>query len=87
MQAIINQAGDVLGHIAVQLMAMLDVRHIYLNGETAILHEYLGAAIKEALEHHGSTQAIASRLAITYEPDTDVATRGLLELTNRSFSV
>ena len=87
VQAIINQVGDVLGHVAVQLMALLDVRHIYLNGETAILHEYLGAVIKEALERHGSTQALASRLSITHEPDNNVATRGLLELTNRSFSV
>lgn len=83
----IQEVGYVLGHVITQLISLFDIRTIYLNGETAILFDDLKYYISQYISQHNSYQLDGLNFSISYESDCDISTKGLLELTNRSYNV
>ncbi len=83
----IVEVGNVLGHIITQLISLFDVRTIYLNGETLILFEAIKKQIERFIIENNNYQLKGSAIDIIYEPDNDISTKGLLELTNQSYEL
>lgn len=86
-ERVIRQAGRVLGHVLAQLVTLLDVRTVILNGEVSLFFSVLKEEIEAYLLQHGDYRFGDSKLTILRELDNQVAFAGLIELTNEGYTV
>lgn len=86
-ERVIRQAGRVLGHVLAQLVTLLDIRIIILNGEVSLFFSVLKEEIEAYLLQHGDYRFGDGGITILRELDNQLAFAGLIELTNEGYAV